>query len=380
MKKYLAAFLACALVVTCFTGCLNSGKPAATEAPKATEAPAATEAPKASEEPKAAEETKTEEKATELKSDATTLRFSSAIKNLELTTAPNGIGVQAMQDYLIGASNGSFGMDMYLEGTLGSSTDELIGGCQTGAFEMTSQSFAGWGDYTNGFMCLDIPFLFSSSEQMWKFIDGEYGKTIKDKVEADTGLKVLAFLDLGFRNLTANKEIKTPADMKGLKLRTQNDRYQMAAMEALGASCTTISFSELYSALQQGLVDAQENPISNTYTNKMYEVQSNMTLTRHVYNFTIIAVSVDAFNKLTAEQQQWLLDAGRAGELASRQALTELEGKYLEELAKYMTIFDPSLEELAAFQEQAKSSWSIIEADMGTEAFQAVVAAAEAAK
>ena len=119
---------------------------------------------------------------------------------------------------------------------------------------MIALSFGSWGDYTDAFAPLSIPYLFTSSEQLYQFIDGEIGDEIKQKVEADTGMVVLAFLDVGFRNVTNNRgPIKTPDDMKGLKIRTLNDRYQIAAMEALGASTQQTSFSELYSALQQGL-------------------------------------------------------------------------------------------------------------------------------
>ena len=304
--------------------------------------------------------------ATELKADATKLRLSTTIKESELTGSPNGIGVKAMQDYLIEQSGGTFGLDMYLDGTLGSSTDEIIGGAQTGAFEMCALSFGNWGDYTNAFIPLNIPYLFSSEQQVWNFMDGEMGDEIREKVEQDTGMVVLAMLDVGFRNITANKKIASPADMKGLKIRTQNDRYQMAAMEALGATCTSISFSELYSSLQQGVVDAQENPIINTYTNKFYEVQSNMTLDRHSYTMTVLAVSRDAMDKLTADQQAMLVEAGKQAEKASRDSLLEKQEEYLAELSKVMDVYDPTEEELQQFQDVAKSSWSMIENDMGS--------------
>lgn len=318
--------------------------------------------------------------ATELKADATKLRLSTTIKESELTGSPNGIGVKAMQDYLIEQSGGTFGLDMYLDGTLGSSTDEIIGGAQTGAFEMCALSFGNWGDYTNAFIPLNIPYLFSSEQQVWNFMDGEMGDEIREKVEQDTGMVVLAMLDVGFRNITANKKIASPADMKGLKIRTQNDRYQMAAMEALGATCTSISFSELYSSLQQGVVDAQENPIINTYTNKFYEVQSNMTLDRHSYTMTVLAVSRDAMDKLTADQQAMLVEAGKQAEKASRDSLLEKQEEYLAELSKVMDVYDPTEEELQQFQDVAKSSWSMIENNMGSDLFNKVLEEAEKCK
>ena len=119
------------------------------------------------------------------------------MKQLELTTVPNGMGVQAMDDGLREKSSGSLYLDMYLDGVLGSSADELIGGAQNGAFDMIALSFGSWGDYTDAFAPLSIPYLFTSSEQLYQFIDGEIGDEIKQKVETDTGMVVLAFLDVG---------------------------------------------------------------------------------------------------------------------------------------------------------------------------------------
>ena len=201
---------------------------------------------------------------------------------------------------------------------------------------------------------------------------------MKQQVEEDTGMVVLAFLDVGFRNITNSRgPIKTPDDVKGLKLRTQNDRYQIAALEALGATCSVISFSELYSSLQQGLVDAQENPIINTYTNKFYEVQDYMTLTRHAYTCTILAISRESLDKLTPEQQQLVLDAGKVAQDTAREKLVEVEDDYLEKLSKEMEIYDPTQEELEAFQKVAMTSWDIIEQDMGSEKFNEIVNAAQ---
>ena len=262
MKKVISLVLSAAMAAS-LCGCLGGSNAATTAA----ESSAAGSAAVAGEETTAAAAAETKEHS----ADAVGLKLSTTIKELELTTVPNGMGVQAMADYLDEQDGGVY-LDMYLDGVLGSSTDELLGGAQTGAFDMVALSFGNWGDYTDGFAALSIPYLFTSSEQVYAYIDGPEGDAMKQQVEEDTGMVVLAFLDVGFRNITNSRgPIKTPDDVKGLKLRTQNDRYQIAALEALGATCSVISFSELYSSLQQGLVDAQENPIINTYTNKFYE-------------------------------------------------------------------------------------------------------------
>lgn len=133
----------------------------------------------------------------------------------------------------------------------------------------------------------------------------------------------------------------------------------------------------MYSSLQQGLVDAQENPIINTYTNKFYEVQDYMTLTRHAYTCTILAISRESLDKLTPEQQQLVLDAGKVAQDTAREKLVEVEDDYLEKLSKEMEIYDPTQEELEAFQKVAMTSWDIIEQDMGSEKFNEIVNAAQ---
>lgn len=365
MKKILSVLMATVLTSTI---CLASGCGIGLQT-STTAAETAAEASDASGETTDETEAATAETQA-LADNAIGLKFSSTMKQMELTSVPNGMGVQAMDDALRKTSNGTLYLDMYLDGVLGSSADQLIGGAQNGAFDMIALSYGNWGDYTSAFGPLSIPYLFTSTEQVHEYIDGEIGDEIKKKVEEDTGMVILAFLDVGFRNITNNRSpIKTPDDMKGLKIRTQNDRYQIAAMEALGASTQQISFSELYSALQQGLVDAQENPIINTYTSKFYEVQKYMTLTRHNYTCTILAISRSALDKLTPEQQQLVIDAGKVAQDTCRAQLESKEEEILGELSQKMEIYDPTVEELENFQNVVQSSWSIIEEDMGSENF-----------
>lgn len=377
MKKIVSMALALTMLATVCTGCLGGGTDTTTAAANTTAAAGATTGAAADTTAAAGESTEAAGETKALADGAIGLKLSTTMKQLELTTVPNGMGVQAMDDGLREKSGGTLYLDMYLDGVLGSSADELIGGAQNGAFDMIALSFGSWGDYTDAFAPLSIPYLFTSSEQLYQFIDGEIGDEIKAKVEADTGMVVLAFLDVGFRNVTNNRgPIKTPDDMKGLKIRTLNDRYQIAAMEALGASTQQTSFSELYSALQQGLVDAQENPIINTYTSKFYEVQKYMTLTRHNYTFTILAISRSALDRLTPEQQQMVMDMGKVAQDTCRSQLVAKETEILSELSQKMEIYDPTVEELEKFQEVAKTSWGQIEQDMGSENFNRYVNAA----
>ena len=291
-----------------------------------------------------------------------TLKFTSTMKQVEMDYLPNCIGAQYFADNLPKRTEGKVAVRMFLDGVLGGSAEELIGGVQNGAFEMIALALGSWGDYTNAFAPMNIPYLFTNHDEVYAFLDGSIGNKMKEKCEKDTGIKILSFLDIGFRHVTNSKrEIVAPDDMKGLKIRTMNDRNQIAAMRALGASPTPTSYAELYTALQQRVVDAQENPVFNIMSAKFYEVQKYLSLTSHSYTITALGISKALFDSLSPEIQTEIVRLGREAELKSREALTSKEADVLENLRKYMTVRALSDRELKAFQEKAKVSWTEIE-------------------
>ena len=250
----------------------------------------------------------------------------------------------------------------------------MIGGCQTGAFEFITLNQGSWGGYTDAFMPFNFPFLFPNEEVAFAFMDGEQGDYITQKIIDDTGIRVLCYYDMGFRHLTTkNTPVHTAADMQGLKLRTQNDPYQIAAMEALGAAVTTVAYSELFSALQQGLVDAQENPLSNIVVNKYYEVQNYLTLTGHTYTLTTMAINEDVFQSFSPDLQALMLEVAEDATELCREGLLSQEQVYLEELEQHMEIYEPTEEEKATFKEKASTTWPTIEEEIGSERYNAII-------
>ncbi|WP_321448634.1 DctP family TRAP transporter solute-binding subunit [uncultured Cohaesibacter sp.] len=175
----------------------------------------------------------------------------------------------------------------------------------------------------------DAPFLFLSPEDAYAKLDGETGQAILKTLEKK-GLKGLAFWENGFRNFTNSKQaVAEPSDLDGMKIRTMENDVHLAAWRALGANPTPMAFSELFTALQQGTVDGQENPLGIIDGNRFQEVQSNVSLTQHVYTPYIVFMNLDKFNSLSAEEQDAIVTAAKETTTFQRNRSQELEKEIL---------------------------------------------------
>ena len=170
----------------------------------------------------------------------------------------------------------------------------------------------------------DAPFLFNTMDEAWKCMDSELGLSINKQSEKK-GLKYLAALENGFRHYTNNKvPVKVPADVKGQKLRVMETEIQIALWRTYGANPTPMAFTEVISALQQGTIDAQENPLSIIDSNKLYEVQHYISLTGHVFSPHCLYINQERYDSLDPELQQALDKAAAAYQTAQRARATEL--------------------------------------------------------
>lgn len=204
-------------------------------------------------------------------------------------------------------SDGRLIIEHYPASILGSE-EEIFEGIQLGSIEIGTLSAGSLGGFYPGVLATTTPFLFQTREEAWKFFDSETGDWLKDKVYEKTGVKVLGWAENGLRCFTStNKQIKSPADIKGMKIRTQQNPVTMAMVTALGGSPQPIAFAELYTALSQGAVDGQENPPSLIYTQGLYEVQPYLTLDYHVYDFLGVFANENAIKNLPEDLQQILV-------------------------------------------------------------------------
>jgi TRAP-type transport system periplasmic protein len=174
--------------------------------------------------------------------------------------------------------------------------------------------------------------LFADLKQAWKMLDGPLGKELADK-SAEKGLVVLGYWDNGIRHMSNSKKpLIKPEDLKGLKMRTPPDAVTVDIMQSLGADAQQIKFSELYVALQQGVVDGQENPLMNIHASKLYEVQKFISLTGHKYEMTPLLMSKRTWDKLSEADRKILMDASAEATAMQRKLSQESDEKLVADL------------------------------------------------
>lgn len=228
---------------------------------------------------------------------------------------------------------------------------ENIEALQIGTSDLTITSTGPVGNFVPDTLITDIPFLFRDYAHARGVLDGPIGQAILDKCPAK-GLICLAWSENGFRHLTNNRrEVKSPADAKGLKIRTMENQVHLQAFRTLGALPTPMAFPELFSALQQGTVDGQENPIGVIVSAKFAQVQKHLTLSGHLYSPALVLMSPAAYNKMSAEDRKLIVQIAREGAQVSRQKVEQAEREGVEALkVAGMQVRALTPEEKAAFQ------------------------------
>lgn len=213
-----------------------------------------------------------------LAADPIIIKFSHVVAN----DTPKGQAADAFKKFAEERTKGAVKVEVYPNSQLYKDKEELEA-LQLGAVQMLAPSLAKFGPLgAREFEVFDLPFIFDDYNELHKVTQGPIGQTMLKKLESK-GITGLAFWDNGFKVMSANKPIKTPEDMKGQKLRIQSSKVLEAQMRALGALPQVMAFSEVYQALQSGVVDGTENPPSNLYTQKMHEVQKHLATTNHGY-------------------------------------------------------------------------------------------------
>jgi tripartite ATP-independent transporter DctP family solute receptor len=203
---------------------------------------------------------------------------------------------------------------------------------------------------------LDIPYTFAAATIAWDVLDGEFGDELAAHCLEETGLRTLAFGETGFRNFTNNvREIRTPADMAGLKFRVQPIPLYVEMVNGLGGEPTPIAWTELPNALATGVVDGQENPVGVIYNNKLHELQKYMTLDGHVYAADFLVINDEFFQSLSPAEQAVVSRAGRIAGTMGRaiQQFSTAEGVTLVS-GEGMQVYSPTADELEQFRALAQ--------------------------
>ncbi len=238
------------------------------------------------------------------------------------------------------------------------STREMLEACQLGSIQA---NISGSGPVTHFFKpayMFSIPYLMPSIHVAWKVLDGPFGEELKEAFRKETGLRIIGIAENGgYRHFTNNvRPIRTPDDLKGIKMRTMQVKSDMIAVKALGGTPTPVNWKELYTALKSGVVDGQENGIGLIRSAHIVEVQKYLTLDGHKYDPEFFVVNDAWFKQLPKEYQKLILEAGSMAAVVGRgvtqtQAAIGLE--YLKE--KGMQVYTPSEEEIKVFRDKSQA-------------------------
>ena len=249
-------------------------------------------------------------------------------------------------------TNGKVEVQVYPAEQLGKER-EMIRSIEAGIADMTTtgETMQNWAHITA--FCA-IPYLIRNSEHLKKVVEGEVGDAIAAQMIQKIGLRPIAYFERGARNLTSNRPIREPKDLKGIILRVPNVPIFVKTWQALGAKPTPMTFSEVFTALQQGTVEAQENPFALINSAGFYEVQKYVDLTQHVIGWVYVVIGEKKFESLPEQYQVDILEAGKEMQYYHQQLFQQEEQQLKQTLQnKGMTFIEVDKE---AFQQKARSA------------------------
>lgn len=248
-------------------------------------------------------------------------------------------------------SKGRIEITLYPNATLGNEA-RLLELVNSGNLDFAATTAMGLGSYAPAVSVLDSAFAFRDPKHQLAFALSDEGKKIFDPVVQKTNMMVVSNPSYGVRHLTTrDKEVRTPADLKGLKIRSMDFRQAVENVTSLGGAATPMAFSELYMGLKQKAVDGQENPLNTIVASKFYEVQKYLILTSHVVTNGPIVMSKKSFESLPKDLQSAVLEAGRQTMQKTLAEIEQKEGDWLKDLeSKGMVVIKPDME---AFRRRA---------------------------
>lgn len=208
----------------------------------------------------------------------------------------------------------------------------MVTSLRSGTLDISANSQGAVSNVVPEYAAFGMPFLFSNLNAAWRVLDGPLGKELAQKSE-EKGLVVLGYWDNGIRQMSNSKKpILTPDDLKGMKMRTPPDPVTVDIMKSVGADPQQIKFAELYVALQQGVVDGQENPLMNIHASKLHEVNRFISLTGHKYEMTPLLMSKRTWDRLSSAERKVIQDAASEATALQRKLSAEADTKLIGEL------------------------------------------------
>lgn len=283
---------------------------------------------------------------------ATTLKLGHA--------APASDLQQAMSEYfkkeVESRSHGDLKINIFPHGQLGSDS-QMIEGTRMGIMDFTINGLSLYSGLLPESSAFTLPFMFPDRKTAYKVLDGKVGQSVLHDMEK-LGLKGLGFPENGFRNITNNRgPIREPSDLEGLRMRVNGSAALSDMFEILGANPTQMPVSELYTALETGVVDAQDHPIPIVLSFKFYELQKYLSLTRHSYSPLVLAMNLKKLNSMSDENQKIILDAAKDAVAMQRKLSIDKEDKMIAELESYGMKVNRDVDS-DAFREAVKPVWT----------------------
>lgn len=271
--------------------------------------------------------------------------------------------LEVFKPYIEEHSNGRIEVIVQNNSVLGSDR-EIYEALQLNTVQASQGPLSTLANFDPDFAVCDLPFLFTSKEEAYENLDGEFGDALAATLP-QYGMRIIAYGENAFRNISNNQHpVKTAEDLKGLDIRVMESPVNIATYKAMGTNPTPMAFSELYGALQNGTVDGQDNGIVLTYTNKLYEVQPYYTFTHHLYAANAVVVSEEFWQSLPEDLQQVVTEASFEAMKFQRDLNTQLEDELVATMEAAGVTFDtlPD-EEIAKLVEATKDVWDLVDVD-----------------
>jgi len=299
----------------------------------------------------------------------TTLRFAHAAPETDLQQDLAKFFAEKVAE----RTNGEVKVDIFPHGQLGND-QQMITGVRSGIIDIEMSglnNFEGLIPEVGGVL---LPYIFTGRDHAYKVLDGEVGQSLEAKFPK-FGMKALGFPENGFRNITNNrKPIRVPEDVKGLKIRTNDSTALNQMFAQLGANPQPLPVAELYTALETGVVDAQEHPITITHSFHYDEVQKYLSMTEHSYAMLVVVMNAKKFDSLTPEQQKIIEQTAADAVDYERQLSIKKEGKILSDLAERGMVINKDVDK-AAFQKAVSGTWDTYVKKFGDDMIKKIQAA-----
>ena len=259
----------------------------------------------------------------------TTLRFA----HTQPTADTHHAAALHFKERVEALTNGAVKVSVHPAGELGNDP-AVLEGVRLGTIDIGITGNPFFTRFEPRLNALVLPYLFTSYEHAYHVVDGPIGKSLIDGLQKHR-MQPLAFWEIGFRNITnSRRAVQTPKDLEGLKIRTTPNPAHVEAFKIMGAIPTPMPFTEVYLALESHTVDGQENPLSITYSNRFHEVQKHLSMTRHAYTVSILAMNQQKFRSLSEAHQKAVLEAAKDAQRLQRELNRKADAEALEGMRK----------------------------------------------